>query len=54
MTDGKAMQIAGAIKSKAPKPDMPGGILPRHMAMGSWKADLSMGGKFRPKGAKKS
>lgn len=54
MTNGKAMQVVGALKAKPPKPDLPSDVLPRYMTMGSWKADLSMGGKFRRKGEKKS
>lgn len=45
-TNGRAMQLAGSAKMKDVTAHLPmaHGLLPRHMAMGSWKANLSKGG----------
>ena len=45
-TNWKAMQLAGALKVKAPAIlARPSEVLPRYLAGGSWRADLHKEGK---------
>jgi len=49
MTNGRALQVSGALKMKnkqAPLP-MQSDIKPKYMQMGSWHASLSRGGARR-------